>query len=265
MNIISKILCAVGLLGAVGGGITLGVGACQGGNFKRGVIEDESNLNIHADSFDVSEMPSSINIDMSVGDIRLYTSTNDRLTITHKTYEKQNTISISGSTVYVKSKGDNPFNWSLTNMFSKYMGGSNSLSIFVPDWYSNRININLGAGKIRSEVYFLTPILDFKNSAGSIEIVNAIQTNKMKLEASAGDIDMNLEDLRDITEIDYVTYDLKVSAGSINVKMPDNDLTYYVDADVSVGNRVVEGDGVKEDSKIRINADVTAGNIKITK
>jgi len=265
MNIISKLLCAIGLLGAVGGGITFGVGACQGGNFERGISEDESNLAIHANSFEESEMPNLINVDMAVGDVRLYPSTNNRLTITHKTYEKQNTISFDGSTVNVKSKGENPFNWSLTNLFSKYMGGSNTLSIFVPNWYSERIKVNLGAGKIRSEIERLSPVLDFKNSAGSIEIVNATITNSMKLESSAGNIDMDLKNLTDLMEDNYVTYDLKVSAGSINVKMPDNDLTYSVNADISVGNMVVDGESEEGESRIRVKADVATGNIRITK
>ncbi len=266
MNLLSKILCSIGLIGAVGGGITFGVGACQGGSFQRGVSEDESNLNVNAWSFDEADFVSLINVDMSVGDVRLYSSNNDRLTITHKTYETRNTISIDGSTVNIRSKGEDPFNWSLTNLFSKYMGSANSLSIFVPDWYSNRIKINLGAGKIRSEVERLSPLLEFKNSAGSIEIVDAIITNSMKLESSAGVIDLELSNLTDIMESDYVTYDLKVSAGDINVKMPSspNDMTYYVNADVSLGNMVVEGEVEKEESRIRINADVATGNIRIT-
>ncbi len=264
MNIISKILCSIGLLGAVGGGITLGVGACQGGSFQRAVSEDESNLNVYEWTFDKSKMPSSIIVDMSVGEVSLYSSPNNTLTISHKTYEEDKTISFDESIVYVKSKGENPFTWSLTNLFSKYMGGMNSLSIFVPSWYSNRIKINLGAGKIRSEVEELSSILDFKNSAGSIEIVNATKTNNLKLESSAGNIDLNLKNLTTLEKIDYVTYDLKVSAGNITVKMPDNDLTYSVNADTSVGKVVVEGE-IEESGRIRVNANVATGNIRITK
>lgn len=265
MNKFSKAISFLGLIACVGGGVTLAIGAAQGGDFKEAIKED------HVNVYQVLELKKddegsdkTIDIDMDLGNINLYNSLDESLKIEYKASGEL--ARLSKDIDNTRTRIDIKYKWlfnniSIINAVSSLVKPQSSLDIYLPTWYTQTLKINLVCGQFESSTSQLSNI-DLNLVTGSASVKKITKIKDMNLNITTGSINCDLTNLL-IDELTPSVLNLDVVVGEIKVAV-SKEMEYKISkCNVTVGSCNV-GQG-KDDAKLDISADVKTGNIEIYK
>ncbi len=258
---LSKFVCILACIGAVAGGVTMGIGALQGGNYKDAMSEG---ITYETKTLLVNEEQEfeGLNISLTDGEIYFEETNDDILKVEYNyihnfgyiTSFDINKIDIGNKKLDI---GSGLLGFGAVTTIKR-----NVLKVYVPSWYTGVTKVKLNFGLIKSNVKNIGKEVDMQLNCGEIDIKSLTMQSKMNYSVNVGSLKIDVDELSNSCE-SYKLF-LEVNVGNIDVKVSNNiDYSKGDENSCHVGTNNFSGN--VENALFKINTSVDCGSVNISK